>query len=122
MCGAAEGNDCKDSYGYCKEMVEMEGQGDKAEADSGDELCGDDKEFLCLEDLRNGLHRNFIVQGNIMTDVHKAIWLSSIPSPLNMSTQTIFSITNGIPIAKYALGTHVSGECFCCLVPVIGYC
>ena len=68
------------------------------------------KNFFVLNISKNGLQRNLMVHGNMMTDVHSAIWLSSIPSPLNMSTHTMFSITNGIPIAKYALGTHRSGE------------
>jgi hypothetical protein len=45
-----------------------------------------------------------------MMDVHSAIWLSSMPSPLNMSTHTMFRITNGRPIAKYAEGTHLKGD------------
>ena len=68
------------------------------------------KNFLVLNISRKGLHRNLRVQGNIMTDVQRAILLSSMPSPLNISTHTIFSTTNGSPIAKYALGTHRSGE------------
>ena len=58
------------------------------------------KNFFVLKISRKGLQRNFIVHGNIMTDVHRAIWLSSIPSPLNMSTHTMLSITKGMPIAK----------------------
>ena len=58
----------------------------------------------------SGLHRNFRVQGNIIIEVQSAIWLSAIPSPLNISTQTILRITNGSPIAKYAEGTHFKGR------------
>ena len=58
----------------------------------------------------SGLHRNFRVQGNIIIEVQSAIWLSAMPSHLNISTQTILRITNGSPIAKYAEGTHFKGR------------
>ena len=68
------------------------------------------KNFFVLNISKKGLHRNFNVHGNMITEVHKAILLSSIPSPLNISTQTMFRTTNGNPMAKYALGTQRSGE------------
>ena len=39
-----------------------------------------------------------------------AAGLSAMPSPLNISTQTILRIKNGSPIAKYAEGTHFKGR------------
>ena len=68
------------------------------------------KNFFVLKISRKGLQRNFIVHGNMITEVHNAIRLSSMPIPLNMRTHTMFNITKGIPIAKYALGTHLKGE------------
>ena len=70
------------------------------------------KNFFVLNISRNGLHRNFNVHGNMITEVHSAILLSSMPSPLNISTHTMFRTTNGSPMAKYALGTQRNGEIF----------
>ena len=67
------------------------------------------KNFFVLNISRNGLQRNFSVQGIMMSDVHRAICASPIPSPLNINTETMFSTTNGNPMAKYTVGTHDIG-------------
>lgn len=58
------------------------------------------KNFFVLNISRKGLQRNFNVQGSIISEVHKAIWASPTPSPLNISTETMFSTTKGSPMAK----------------------
>ena len=58
------------------------------------------KNFLVLKMPMNGLHRNFSVHGSMISDVQNVVSLSSTPSPLNISTATIFNMTNGRPIAK----------------------
>ena len=45
----------------------------------------------------------------MMSDVHRAICASPIPSPLNINTETMFSTTHGNPMAKYTVGTHDIG-------------
>ena len=47
------------------------------------------KNFFVLNISRNGPQRNFSVQGIMMSDVHRAICASPIPSPLNINTETI---------------------------------
>ena len=67
------------------------------------------KNFLVLYISRNGLHRNFNVHGIMIIDVQKAICVSEMPKSLNMNVDTRFMAINGMPIAKYAVGTHVMG-------------
>ena len=67
------------------------------------------KNFLVLNSSRNGLHNGFNVHGRSISDVQNVISLSSTSSPLNISTITILSTTNGSPMAKYAVGIHIIG-------------
>ena len=41
-----------------------------------------------------------IVHGHMISDVQNAIRASEIPISLNMTAETMFSTTNGSPIAK----------------------
>ena len=58
------------------------------------------KNFFVRKSSRKGLHRNLIVHGHMMSEVQKAICVSGIPRSLNSTDETIFSTTNGSPIAK----------------------
>ena len=58
------------------------------------------KNFLVRKISRKGLHRNSIVHGHMISDVQNAIRASEIPISLNMTAETMFSTTNGSPIAK----------------------
>ena len=46
------------------------------------------------------ISRNLIVHGHMISDVQNAIRASEIPISLNMTAETMFSTTNGSPIAK----------------------
>lgn len=66
--------------------------------------------FFVRYNSRKGLHRNLIVQGHMISDVQNAICASEMPRSLNKTAETMFSTTNGRPIAKYKLGTQRRGE------------
>lgn len=78
----------------------MQRQRSKAEQHAAQELRRDDEEFLVRKISRKGLHRNLIVHGHMISDVQNAIRVSDIPRSLNMTAETMFSTTNGSPIAK----------------------
>jgi hypothetical protein len=68
------------------------------------------KNFFVLYISSRGLQSGFSVQGIMMSDVQKAICASLTPMPLYIRVVTIFSITNGSPIAQYSVGTQVFGD------------
>ena len=57
----------------------------------------------------NGLHNGFIAQGKYSQLVYKAISVLEMPSLLYMITDTVITMTYGIPSAKYSDGTHAQG-------------
>ncbi len=58
------------------------------------------KNFFVRNISRNGLQRNFMVQGHMMSDVQKAISAFGMSRFLNITAATMLSTTNGSPIAK----------------------
>ena len=58
------------------------------------------KNFFVLKISRKGLQRNLIVHGHMISEVQKAIRASGMPRSLNSTAETMFSTTNGRPMAK----------------------
>lgn len=46
----------------------------------------------------------------MISDIQNAIWASEIPKSLNKTAETMFSTTNGKPIAKCRLGIQRRGK------------
>ena len=100
MGSAAHGNDSKKRYAYGKEIRQVQGQGHKAEPHPRNKLCHHYKELLGLENLQERAPEEL--------DRPRE---HDYRSPQGNLTHTMFRTTNGIPMAKYALGTHARGEC-----------
>ncbi len=58
------------------------------------------KNFWLRNNSRNGLHRNLMVHGHMMSEVQKAICASETPMSLNNTAETMLRTTKGRPIAK----------------------
>ena len=58
------------------------------------------KNFFVRYISRNGLQRNFNVQGIMMIEVQKAICVSDMPKSLNMNVETRLTAMKGSPMAK----------------------
>ena len=110
MCRTAEGYHSENSYAHCKERRQMQGKSDTRKSDTAHNLSSDDYDSFVWHKFQQRTPQKLQSPRDIIIEVQSAIWLSAMPSPLNISTQTILRITNGSPIAKYAEGTHFKGR------------
>jgi hypothetical protein len=70
------------------------------------------KNFFVLYISKKGPHKGLTVQGSIINDVQKAIWVSVMPMFLYMIELAVANATNGKPIANQVVGIQYMGDFF----------